>query len=205
MPRKARPQPRRIHGLALLALLAAGAGVLFFGLRGRGGPEGLDALAADAGVERRWMPAKKSQRWTCIVIHHSASEAGGADRFGDWHKERGWDELGYHFVVGNGTDTADGQIEVGPRWVAQKHGAHCKTPDDYFNQHGIGVCLVGNFDLHPPAASQMKSLRRLIRFLSREFRIPPERIYTHGGVTRQTKCPGKHFDVQALRRSLAKG
>ena len=28
---------------------------------------------------------------------------------------KGWDELGYHFVIGNGTDTRDGQVEVGSR------------------------------------------------------------------------------------------
>src|SRR5438270_9583625 len=58
--------------------------------------------------EPEWFPPHSSDRWTCIVIHHSASEEGGADRFDEWHRQRGWDELGYHFVIGNGTDTAMG-------------------------------------------------------------------------------------------------
>jgi hypothetical protein len=162
-------------------------------------PEG---TPQDVKAEHRWLPKAKSDRWSCIVIHHSGSTAGGADRFDDWHRNKGWDELGYHFVVGNGTDTADGQVEVGPRWVAQKHGAHCMTPDDYYNQHGIGVCLVGNFDLAAPDERQMQSLRRLLVFLCREFRIEPDFIYTHGVITGETRCPGKHFDVEKLRRQI---
>ncbi|MFQ5589758.1 MAG: peptidoglycan-binding protein, partial [Phycisphaerae bacterium] len=55
-----------------------------------------------------------SPRWTTIVIHHSATETGGASLFDRFHRKRGWDGLGYHFVIGNGTDTPDGLIEVGP-------------------------------------------------------------------------------------------
>ncbi len=153
-------------------------------------------------AEAGWIPVHQSDRWTCIVIHHSASDEGGADRFDQWHRQRGWDELGYHFVIGNGTDTAMGQVEVGPRWIEQKHGAHTKTADGYYNQHGIGICLVGNFDKYPPSKQQMQSLARLVTFLCREFHIPPSHIYTHGGITHETDCPGKHFDLQQLRRMV---
>ncbi|CAA9445136.1 MAG: hypothetical protein AVDCRST_MAG64-4470 [uncultured Phycisphaerae bacterium] len=200
MPRRVKRQPRLPRNALLLFLLGVATVVLLFGLR-RGGPAPADA-PGPAAAEARWMPAEKSDRWKCIVIHHSAGEAGGADRFDELHRDKGWDELGYHFVIGNGSDTADGQVEVGSRWAAQKHGAHCKTKNEYYNNHGIGICLVGNFELHPPAERQLQSLRRLVAFLSREFGIPPERVYTHGGVTRQTHCPGKHFDLAALRKSL---
>lgn len=154
-------------------------------------------------IPTAWRPAHKSRRWQCIVIHHSASEIGGAERFDEYHKDRGFDELGYHFVVGNGSDTAPGKIEVGPRWAAQKHGAHCKTDDEYYNQHGIGICLVGNLERHAPDARQMRSLVKLVRYLSREYDIPPDRIFTHGQITGQTLCPGKYFDLDDLRREVA--
>jgi 5-methylcytosine-specific restriction endonuclease McrA len=32
------------------------------------------------------------------------------------HRDKGWDELGYHFVIGNGTSSGDGVVEVGTRW-----------------------------------------------------------------------------------------
>ena len=156
------------------------------------------AVAADAA----WVPQHPSKRWECIVIHHSASDIGGAERFDRWHKAKGWDGLGYHFVIGNGTDTPDGQVEVGYRWANQEHGAHCKTPDDYYNQHGIGICLVGNFDNYAPSAAQTRSLVRLCRFLCRRFNISPEDIYTHGGITGKTDCPGKNLDVDEIRSKV---
>jgi N-acetyl-anhydromuramyl-L-alanine amidase AmpD len=150
-----------------------------------------------------WIPAHPSDRWECIVIHHSASDIGGALRFDQWHRDKGWDELGYHFVVGNGTDTPDGLVEVGPRWVAQKHGAHCKTPDEFYNQHGIGVCLVGNFDKYEPSRSQVESLVSLCRYLCATYHISAEQIYTHGGITGKTDCPGALLDVELIRRRVA--
>ena len=136
------------------------------------------------------------------MIHHSATPFGGAARFDRAHRERGFDELGYHFVIGNGTDTADGQVEVGPRWRAQKYGAHCRSPEDYYNEHGIGICLVGNFDLDQPTPAQTQSLNRLVKYLSRTYDIPVNRVYTHGGITGMTHCPGKNFDLRALRKAV---
>ena len=137
--------------------------------------------------EAVWEPAgrKISPRWTTIVIHHSATAAGGAAEFDRYHrKANGWDELGYHFVIGNGTLTPDGYVEVGSRWHKQKHGAHCKTPGNYFNEHGIGVCLVGDFTRSRPTARQLASLQRLVSFLMDRCNIPASRVTTHGAVTR---------------------
>ena len=156
-------------------------------------------------VEADWLPEHPSDRWQCIVIHHSASDVGGADRFDQWHKARGWDGLGYHFVIGNGTDTPDGRVEVGLRWDEQARGAHCKTPDEFYNLHGIGICLVGNFDNYSPTEAQMKNLLRLCRFLCKRFNIPPDDIYTHGGITGKTDCPGSNFDVNAFRKRVRRG
>jgi hypothetical protein len=153
-------------------------------------------------VPRGWVPPVSSDRWECIVIHHSATDFGGARRFDTGHKEKGWDGLGYDFVIGNGSDTRDGQVEVGPRWTEQRTGAHCRSPEDYYNEHGIGICLVGNFDEGPPSPAQMQSLTKLVRFLCRKYDIPASKVYTHGGVTHLTACPGKYFDLKALRRAI---
>ncbi|MDO8630422.1 MAG: N-acetylmuramoyl-L-alanine amidase [Phycisphaerales bacterium] len=135
-----------------------------------------------------WFPrcGKISPRWTTVVIHHSATATGSARSFDKSHRDKGWDELGYHFVIGNGTGSGDGVIEVGSRWHSQKHGAHCKTPDNYFNEHGIGVCLVGDFTRTRPTPRQMESLRRLTAFLSDQCGISVGRVTTHGAFTRKT-------------------
>jgi len=157
---------------------------------------------------REWYPSRRriSSRWTTIVIHHSATDSGGARRFDRYHrKSNGWDELGYHFVIGNGTDTPDGYVEVGSRWHKQKHGAHCKTRGNYHNEHGIGICLVGHFNKTRPTPRQMASLRELVSFLSATCNIPIKRVTTHKAVYPKTQCPGRNFNIAGLRRSLRRG
>lgn len=170
-------------------------------------PPGRSASPAprSASAGGAWFPpgGRISSRWTDIVIHHSATDVGGAVRFDQFHRnEKGWDELGYHFVIGNGTDTPDGAIEVGSRWKSQKHGAHCKTPNNYYNDHGIGICLVGNFDKSSPSRAQLASLKRLTEFLIREARISPSRVHTHGEITHSTACAGRNFPISGFRRSV---
>lgn len=152
-----------------------------------------------------WFPrgGRISARWTTVVVHHSATAVGGARSFDRTHRAKGWDELGYHFVIGNGSDTPDGAVEVGSRWHKQKHGAHCKTPDNYFNEHGIGVCLVGDFTRNRPTPRQLASLERLVAFLCDRCRISPDRVTTHGQVTHKTACPGTNFPIGSLRRAVA--
>ncbi len=143
--------------------------------------------------------------WQYIVIHHSATDSGSAGRFDGFHRAvKGWDELGYHFVIGNGHGSRDGEIEVGSRWPKQKHGAHCKTPDNRYNLYGIGICLVGDFARGaPPTSSQMVSLETLVRHLMTEFHIPAARVLGHGDVTQRTECPGQRFPIHQLRNRLA--
>lgn len=183
-----------VRRLAALATVVAGVLAIWFILK--------SVPATRLAFDPAWIPEKPSDRWECIVIHHSASDAGGATRFDAAHRARGWDGLGYDFVIGNGTDTPDGTVEVSSRWQRQKDGAHCKTPDEYYNQHGIGICLVGNFDNYDPTAAQMKSLQSVCAFLMRQFHIAPDHIFTHGGVTHRTACPGKRFELERFRNSM---
>ncbi len=149
--------------------------------------------------EPGWIPAAGiSGRWTCIVIHHSADDRGTPESIDRAHRQRGWDELGYHFVIGNGDGYPDGQIYVGSRWQKQKHGAHCKVPGNYYNEHGIGICLVGNFDEHSPSEPQMQALARLVLFLEDRCGFSYDRVLTHGGITGKTRCPGRYFSMNDL-------
>src|SRR5437868_6907630 len=112
-----------------------------------------------------------TREWRHIVVHHSASPTGSAAAFDKAHRDRGWDGLGYHFVIGNGSGSGDGQVEVGYRWAKQQAGAHAGNYE--FNQHGIGICLVGDFEHSaPPSERQMQSLRTLVAFLQARASIP---------------------------------
>ena len=149
-----------------------------------------------------WYPQKSklSNRWKTIVLHHSATDRGSAKLFDKSHRQRGWDELGYHFVIGNGSDTPDGAIEIGSRWQHQKHGAHCKSRNNFYNEHGIGICLVGDFTKQSPSHRQMESLYKLTGFRSRACNIPAGRVVTHKLINKNTKCQGHRFPMAAVRR-----
>lgn len=133
-----------------------------------------------------------------IIIHHSDSSYGSAAIIDKWHRDRGFDELGYHFVIGNGTNSGDGQIEVGPRWTKQKWGAHDNALDNRFNTNGIGICLVGNFNVTHPTPRQLHSLVRLVVYLMEKYSISADHVLGHGE-TKDTQCPGKFMNVAAIR------
>ena len=149
--------------------------------------------------ERAWIPNAPARKWQWIVIHHSATPSGSASVFDKMHREKGWDELGYHFVIGNGTDSGNGQVEVGSRWPKQKWGAHAKTPDNRYNDFGIGICLVGNFEIERPTPQQMQALSRLTAYLMSTYHIPPANVIRHKD-TKSTDCPGKYLDLAQVRR-----
>jgi N-acetyl-anhydromuramyl-L-alanine amidase AmpD len=131
--------------------------------------------------------------WKYIVIHHSATDKGSAALFDRAHRSLGWDELGYHFVINNGNGAGDGKIEVGSRWRKQKHGAHCGgTPDNEYNELGIGVCLVGDFTRRMPSPAQLASLKRLLIYLMGTYDISPMNVIGHRDAPGHvTQCPGE--------------
>jgi hypothetical protein len=156
-----------------------------------------------AGIPAAWVPNASPRAWDYIVIHHSASAGGNAAVFDRQHKAKGWDELGYHFVIDNGSGNPDGLVEVGSRWPVQKWGAHAKTPDNKYNETGIGICLVGNFDETRPTAKQMQSLAKLVSYLMATYKIPADHVIGHRETGKATDCPGDHFPIAAVRRSAA--
>jgi hypothetical protein len=145
-----------------------------------------------------WIPVNEKS-WDYIVIHHSAINSGNAAVYDRFHRvERGWSGgLGYHFVIGNGRGSGDGQIEVGPRWYKQMHGAHARSgPGNLYNLQGIGICLVGNFDEElGPTKKQMTSLLKLVSFLRDRYHIDSHNVLPHREVPQGTvtDCPGKNF------------
>lgn len=156
-------------------------------------------------VPSNWYPPKAVEKpWTAIIVHHSATETGNMALFDREHKAKGWVGVGYDFVIGNGSDSGDGEIEVTFRWRQQVTGAHCKTPDNWANENGIGICLVGNFDDRQPTKRQMDALVKLTDFLQKRYRIPQSRIYGHGDTPGAivTDCPGNLFPMPKFKSSL---
>ena len=143
-----------------------------------------------------------SRKWKYVLIHHSATEKGSSLAFHKAHRAKGWDSVGYHFIIDNGQGgKPDGFIEITPRWLKQLDGAHCKASD--MNSKAIGICLVGNFNEDRLSFAQRRSLDELVNKLRAYYKIPGKNILRHGEVRgARTDCPGKNFPWKKFKRNL---
>jgi len=144
-----------------------------------------------------------SSRWKYIVIHHSATRQGNAKYFDSYHRRRGMrNGLAYHFVINNGTSGREqGELEIGSRWKKQLNGGHCKQ--DWINNSGIGICLVGNFNKDKVSKEQFNTLFELCKLLIERYNIPVKNIMGHGHVRGEhSACPGKYFPLKELKKEL---
>lgn len=141
--------------------------------------------------------------WDAIVIHHSNTRRDTTASIDTAHRKRGWDGVGYHFVIGNGRNMPEGQIDPTFRWIQQREGAHAGSSllSKPFNEAGIGICLVGRFDEDKPGAYQEVRLAELCAVLIRHLPgLTPASIIGHRDVPgKETACPGKHLDVERIR------
>ena len=147
------------------------------------------------------IPTRPTGPWRYIVLHHSASASGNYDQIdGEHRKILGIDGCGYHFVIGNGSGSSDGQIEVSRRWNNQKQGAHTRNARTHdADEYGIGICLVGDFDQQPPSPRQLAATQALIAYLSKRYKIAPSGVRTHAHLAAtKTVCPGKYFPSEAM-------
>ncbi len=150
----------------------------------------------------RTNPEPQADRWQAIVIHHSGQPYGNNETIADLHQSLGYGGLGYHFVIGNGSGTADGEVQTGYRWARQVNGVHAGGPDgEWYNRFAIGICLVGNGDRAAPTDSQMRQLARLVHALQRRLDIPAERVVLHSNIA-ETTSPGRFFPAARFRQQL---
>lgn len=168
----------------------------------------LEGFFAPDEADDLFFPDKADRPWKYVVVHHSATEAGSYSDIDAEHRKLlgSADGCGYHFVIGNGTGSGDGQIEVSQRWVKQKHGVHCRNARRAdIDEYGIGVCLIGDFEKAPPTAKQQAALKALVAYLSEKYRIDQGRLETHSHIAAtSTVCPGRHFPEDALELPVAR-
>lgn len=119
-----------------------------------------------------------------IIIHCSATPPSmdiGAATIDKWHKDRGWSQIGYHFVI-----RRDGAIEDGRD--IKITGAHVAGN----NTGSIGICLIGGVDKAMTAEDnftdeQWKALRNLLRILKADFKRAT--IHGHNEFDSGKACP----------------
>ena len=148
----------------------------------------------------------KRRRWQFIVVHNSGTRQGNARVFDYYHRHvrRMQNGLAYHFVIGNGTSTGNGQVEVGDRWRRQINGGHVHS--DYLNNISLGICLVGDFNRGQPTRAQLDACEELIRYLRErcgktDRGTIPVRPHREMNPPRwPTDCPGDDFPYSWFRR-----
>jgi hypothetical protein len=138
-------------------------------------------------------------RWRFIILHNSGTRQGNARIFDYYHHNvrRMRNGLAYHFVIGNGTSSGNGEIEVGDRWRRQINGGHVHS--DYLNNISLGICLVGDFNRSQPTRAQLDSCEELIRYLRdrcgkvERHEIPVRPHRDMNPPRWPTDCPGDDF------------
>jgi hypothetical protein len=139
------------------------------------------------------------ERWQFIIVHNSGTRQGNARIFDYYHRNvrRMRNGLAYHFVIGNGSSSGNGEIEVGDRWRRQINGGHVHS--DYLNNISLGICLVGDFNRDQPTRAQLDSAEELIRYLRERcgktsgHEIPVRPHKEMNPPRWPTDCPGDAF------------
>ena len=121
-----------------------------------------------------------------------------------WHKARGWDGIGYHYVV-----RLDGTIEEGRPLT--KPGAHARG----LNRNSIGICFSGHGDLQPLTYAQLMAGLDLTEDLMKSERVPWMNVIGHRELRILIKegalsprfhtsksCPGHLVDMDKVRGYL---
>ncbi|MEI8294364.1 MAG: peptidoglycan recognition family protein [bacterium] len=143
-------------------------------------------------------------RWKYIVVHNSGTRQGNARIFDLYHRNvrKMPNGLAYHFVIGNGNSSGDGQIEIGNRWTRQINGGHVAS--DYLNDISLGICLVGDLNRDLPTRDQLGALDELCTYLrDRVGKIKGRSAIVKGHKEinpKPTDCPGDRFPLGWLRK-----
>lgn len=134
-----------------------------------------------------------------IIVHHSGGTDANplldtsnhtASDMESWHLSKGWEGLGYQYVI-----QKDGEVWKGR--PEHYHGAH----EVSHNKDSIGICLSGNFDATIPTNAQIVSLISLMKDLKTRYKITNDKIVPHRTFTKKT-CYGKKLADDWARNLL---
>ena len=124
------------------------------------------------------------------IIHCSDSDEVSADNMAEirrWHvQERGFRDIGYHFVIRQGCHGIDrGTIEIGR--PIEQIGAHCQG----WNNFSIGIVLCGKANFNN---DQFLACSKLLSMLKTIW--PYMTIHAHNEFNKAKTCP--NFPIEKV-------
>ena len=140
-----------------------------------------------------------------ITLHHTAelpSMASLTDRqlmkaIQNFHRnERGWADIGYHYVIGR-----DGTVFEGRALNVQ--GAHAGGDNNIEN---LGISAIGDFSHEMPPTDQLAAIEAFLRAQQARYGVAADQVFGHRDF-KPTECPGtplyawltRHIKRQAIR------
>jgi len=137
------------------------------------------------------------------IILHTAAFRGHSDVdiIRRWHKEKGWEDIGYHFVITGSPFDESSEIQIGRPLLYR--GAHAYGN----NRNSIGICMTGHGDHIEWTEDQLQRLTFLTRQLQKSYNIPNNKIIGHRETWYETvhhykTCPGKLIDMNEIRKYI---
>lgn len=121
-----------------------------------------------------------------IALHHADAVTCSAQQIDQWHKEKGWSGIGYHYFVRKDGDVYRGR----PEWSV---GAHVQG----MNYCSIGICAEGNYDKETTMPiTQKDAIVKLMKDIL--VRYPQAKIVGHRDIG-SSDCPGKYYPLDYFK------
>ena len=113
------------------------------------------------------------------ILHHAGASICTVEDIDRWHKNNGWECIGYHFFI-----RKTGEIFRGRK--QNTIGAHTYGN----NYNSIGICFEGNFEIEEMTQEQINAGIWICNYIRKEY--PNIEFKKHKDFN-NTSCPGKNF------------
>jgi hypothetical protein len=154
-----------------------------------GPAESLFAIDSPDALATIFQTQKPLAPWRYIYIHHS-SNLPGESLASD------------HFLIGNGSNLADGELQIGQRWIDQT-SASPPAGAASLASNCLSICVAGNFDQTVPTPTQLRRLAELTIALQNRLQIPADHILFLDHAQNPAGI-GQYFPIAAFRQQLGR-
>lgn len=129
------------------------------------------------------------------LIVHTAAFEGEADveTVRQWHLQRGFTDIGYHFYIRRSGLLQEGRSEY-------IKGAHCRNKG--MNSKSLGICFEGHHNVEDWTPEQEFTFESLAKHLMTKYSIPVHNVLGHRETGANKDCPGTRIDMDEVRNKL---